>query len=297
MPHKHKRVKTTDAKDKEGQFNLPPTSLAKPLAAFKDAKPDARQPSSNKRRKKTNSGAIKDDTPKAFLRLMELKNTGKGRNGLDNGESKTATKKRKRTQAAEAAPTEEPKEAAAPALKILPGERLGDFAARVDQNMPIIGLARKGIKERQTKHEKKLQKMVNTWKENEAKRLEKAEDEWEAEEEKEQEEKEALEAKHGAIPVIQTRKGLKKGVDDDDDPWAVLEARRERPKGLHDVAQAPPTFTNMPKETFKVRGGAKVNVTDVPNAAGSLKRREELGQTRADVIAQYRKMMALQRAE
>jgi hypothetical protein len=229
---------------------------------------------------------------------MELKNTGKGRNGLDNGESKTASKKRKRTQAAETTTTESAKEVATavPTPKIMPGERLGDFAARVDQSMPIIGLARKGIKERQTKHEKKLQKMVNTWKENEAKRLEKAEGEWEAKEEEEQEEKEMLEAKHGAIPVIQSRKGRKKGVDDDDDPWAELEARRERPKGLHDVAQAPPTFTNMPKETFKVRGGAKVNVTDVPNAAGSLKRREELGQTRQDVIAQYRKMMALQRA-
>ncbi|QDS77264.1 hypothetical protein FKW77_003713 [Venturia effusa] len=296
MPHKHKRARTTDAKDKDGQFNLPPTSIAKPLAAFKDSKPHDKHPNSSRRRKKTNSGAIKDDTPKAFLRLMELKNTGKGRNGLDNGESKSATKKRKRTQTADADAAEEPKEVAASVLKILPGERLGDFAARVDQSMPISGLARKGIKGRQTKHEKKLQKMVNTWKENEAKRLEKAEDEWEAEEEKEQEEKEALEAKHGVIPVIPTRKGIKKRVDDDDDPWAVLEARRERPKGLHDVAQAPPTFTNMPKETFKVRNGAKVNVTDVPNAAGSLKRREELGQTRADVIAQYRKLMALQRA-
>jgi hypothetical protein len=279
------------------RFNLPPTSLAKSLPAFKESKSDTNKPNPNKRRKKASTGAVKDDTPKAFLRLMELKNTGKGRNGLDNGESKSATKKRKRTQATEADTTESVKEVAAlPIPKIMPGERLGDFAARVDQSMPIIGLTRKGVKERQTKHEKKLQKMVNTWKENEAKRLEKAEDEWEAEEEKEQEEKEALEAKHGAIPVIQSRKGRKKGVDDDDDPWAELEARRERPKGLHDVAQAPPTFTNMPKETFKVRGGAKVNVTDVPNAAGSLKRREELGQTRQDVIAQYRKMMALQRA-
>jgi hypothetical protein len=267
------------------------------LPAFKDSKGDTNKVNPNKRRKKASTASIKDDTPKAFLRLMELKNTGKGRNGLDNGESKTASKKRKRTQAAETDATESAKESAAvPIPKIMPGERLGDFAARVDQSMPIIGLARKGIKERQTKHEKKLQKMVNTWKENEAKRLEKAEDEWEAKQEEEQEEKEALEAKHGAIPVIQSRKGRKKGVDDDDDPWAELEARRERPKGLHDVAQAPPTFTNMPKETFKVRGGAKVVVTDVPNAAGSLKRREELGQTRLDVIAQYRKMMALQRA-
>jgi len=267
------------------------------LPAFKDSKGDTNKPNVNKRRKKASTGAVKDDTPKAFLRLMEFKNTGKGRSGLDNGESKTASKKRKRAQAAEADTAGATNVAEAlPIPKIMPGERLGDFAARVDQSMPIIGLARKGVKERQTKHEKKLQKMVNTWKEEEAKRLEKMEDVWDAKEEEEEEEKEMWEAKHGTMPAVLGKKGKKKGVDDDDDPWAELVAKRDRPKGLHDVAQAPPTFTNTPKETFKVKNGAKVTVADVPNAAGSLKRREELSQTRSDIIAHYRKMMAEQRA-
>jgi hypothetical protein len=64
---------------------------------------------------------------------------------------------------------------------------------------------------------------------------------------------------------------------------------------LHDVVQAPPTFERVPREIFKVKNGAKVNVGNVPTSAGSLRKREELGAERQTIIDTYRKMMAAKR--
>jgi hypothetical protein len=79
--------------------------------------------------------------------------------------------------------------------------------------------------------------------------------------------------------------------DDADDPWAILQ-EREKPIALHDVVQEPPVFNVLPKERFKIKGGAKVNVANVPNKSGSLKRREDLGEMRNDIIARYRQIMS-----
>ena len=182
--------------------------------------------------------------------------------------------------------------------KIQPGERLQDYAARVDQALPVTGLLRKGqrivsMRERQTKHEKKLQKMVNTWKAEDAKRREREEEEQELAEEAADEESAMWEARPGDSAVASRgRKGRKvqRRGSDDEDPWAQLKAKREAPKGVFDVAQAPPQFAKAPKD-FKIKNGAKVNVNDVPNAAGSLRRREQLSEARKDVIARYRQMM------
>jgi hypothetical protein len=100
------------------------------------------------------------------------------------------------------------------------------------------------------------------------------------------------------------KKGKNKGkrklvageVDDrEEDPWEALRKKREQRKGLHDVVQEPPTFDRVPREIFKVKNGAKVNVGNVPNAAGSLRRREELGEQRQTIIDTYRKLMAAKR--
>ena len=82
------------------------------------------------------------------------------------------------------------------------------------------------------------------------------------------------------------------GVNDgDDDPWAaVAKARNEGPRSLNDVVQAPPQFSKLPREKFKVRR-ARVNVEDVPKASGSLRRREELVEVRKSVVEGYRQMM------
>lgn len=239
---------------------------------------------------------------------MAFHKTGKGPQGLDDGLPKTS-KKRKRGQDDptnnKTAPTPAKSEASYEIPKIMPGERLADFSARVNQAIPIAGLAKKaknmeGVKERTTKHAKRLQKMQAAWREEEVRRKEKDEEKRELAEEEEEEQR----AEYGDAVVPDFTSGGKKGKkgkqrgrqigeisDDEEDPWKVVEARREKPKGIFDVVQAPPTFAKKPKEVFKVKGGAKVQVSDVPNAAGSLRKREELGQARKDIIEQYRQIM------
>jgi hypothetical protein len=75
-------------------------------------------------------------------------------------------------------------------------------------------------------------------------------------------------------------------------------ARETQPVNPFDVAKAPPTNLVKPKEKFKVRGmgGAKVDVADVPAAAGSLRRREVLASERKNIVEQYRKLMAEKRS-
>lgn len=255
-----------------------------------------------------------DDTPKAFARLLQMQEQKKLPSGLDNGDAR-ANKKRKRGQD-EAAAGKAAKAAKAPAPvvpksklqpvadipKIMPGEKLRDYNARVDQALPIAGLAVKGknkglgTKERQTKTEKRLHKMYADWRKEDERIKEKAEEEEELREEDEEEKKALYGEEATAIHEVgkkgKRRRMIGEQKDDKDDPWAVLKTKRDAPKGLHDVAQAPPEFTVKPKEKFKVKNNARVNVVDVPNSAGSLKRREELGAERKNIIEQYRALMS-----
>lgn len=253
------------------------------------------------------SGYKHDDTPRAFARLMQFQTGQKrSRSGLDDGQDRRNPKKQKKgangtpTAAVKEPPAAEPARAEMP--KIQPGERLGDFAARVDHALPVGGLARKGkvkvegLKERQTKTEKRLQKMYASWREEEARRKEREEERIEQEEEAEEEKEAELGGQSVRLPAS-SKAGKRKKVigeaagSDDDDPWAQLKLKRDQPKGLHDVVQAPPNFKAVPKEKFKVRNGAKADVVNVPTAAGSLKRREELSAARREVIDRYRHMM------
>lgn len=231
------------------------------------------------------------------------------RSGLDDGEDNRSSKKKQRksqpTDISDSQPTtatEQPQpEQQLP--KILPGERLSDFAARVDRALPVANLARKGkvnvegIKERQTKTEKRLQKMYASWREEETRLKEKEEERQELEEEAEEERGAAYGGQAIAFPTSNRgAKRKKKGtvigeVQEDEDPWAELERKREVRRGLHDVVQAPPTLKTVPKEKFKVKEGARVDIGNVPKGAGSLMRREELGGARREVIQRYREMM------
>ena len=242
---------------------------------------------------------------------MQLHRTGKGLKGLDDGrpeQSNSSGKKRKRKGEGDADATnptpdsntnddvQEP-----PKLKIQPGERLTDYAARVDQALPVSGLIAKqnkvdGVREqRKTKHEKKLQRLVNNWKAEEAKRIEKAQDEWDDAEEEEDENNAVWEAQ-GMDLATGKKKGKKGGRNGDDDPWAQLRKKRDKPKGVFDVVQAPPTFVGRAPREFKIKDGAKIGVSNVPNM-GSVRRQEILSETRADVIARYRQMMQAKRGE
>ena len=185
------------------------------------------------------------------------------------------------------------------APKILPHERLSDFAARVNQAIPIAragrtGRGTDGISRRHTLKEKRMQNMVADWKKQNAARRAREEEAQEIAEEEEEELEASMEASTGYTFVDGGKKKRKRvGNDEDeqDDPWAVLKETRYQPKGLHDVAQAPPSFRVIPQEKFKIKNGAQVQVGSVPNAAGSLRRREELEKTRNDVIKHYRKML------
>ena len=277
------------------------------MPAYKNATNGEKKKQSKvlKQKRASEDGYKHDDTPRAFARMMQFQGSKKRpRSGLDDGsESRKAKKARKlETTASESTQDTAPQELTRPEMpKILPGERLGDFAARVDHALPVGGLARKGkvkiegVKERQTKTEKRMQKMYAAWREEEARRKEKEEERREQEEEAEDERDAAMGSQSLKLTSgsrnAKRRKMIGEQVGEDDDPWAELQAKRERPKGLHDVVQAPPSFKAVPKEKFKVPNGAKVNVENIPSSAGSLKRREELSGARKEVIERYRAMM------
>lgn len=199
--------------------------------------------------------------------------------------------------------------------KIQPGERMSDFVARVNQALPLTGLTRKGkatvidgkeIREgRRTKHEKKLRRLQAGWREEEARLKEKEEEEAEELEEQRDEQRALYGEDFVNNKILEANGGTskkKKGKRDrsgliEDDPWAVLKEKRgAQPAGVFDVAQEPPRLGKL-KEKFKVRDGVKVEIDSIPNAsAASLRRREDLVETRKAVIDRYRAMMQAQRA-
>lgn len=312
-------------------FNLPPDTIAKPLPVSKSAdtkasrpaKPNPDKPGPSKKRKRSKPGD--DDTPKAFARLMAFQNGIKPKSGLDDGSKPTKTAKKRKTAAAgndvaSAAPQDPSAAAASTTTKpemprIMPGERMADFSARVDAALPISGLARKGsvkvegVKRQRTKLEKKITRMQDEWRERDRRMRNRA-----AEEEEDAEIEAILEGKEGATASIilrdpdevvgkkkkKTKKGKKGrkgkgGEDSDEDPWAVVAKARKAAEGastgligVHDVVQAPPRFAVAPKEKFKVRDAVGGEASDLPGSAGDLRRREELSEARRSALGTYR---------
>ena len=256
------------------------------------------------KRKRSHDDTPADDTPRAFTRLLAFSQGVKPRSGLDDGIRPSKKQKRKlQNPENDPDPHTIPTQSTIP--KIGPGERISDYAARVDALLPVSGLVNKGgrssknfpgVRERRTKLERKMHKMYAEWREAEERRKEKLE--------VLKEEAEDAEADFGAPSKRLAKKGTGKGKRNqnsgDEDPWAVIARNRKFTSatpgvgglvGLHDVVQAPPHFSKTPRERFKVRDGAGVDVADVPGAAGSLRRREELGATRKGVVEGYRAMM------
>lgn len=222
--------------------------------------------------------------------------TNKRPRGLDDGDR--PTKKAKSSKAKERA-SQGDAASVKDSLKLLPGERMSDFAARVNQAIPVSGLAKKGtikvdgLKERRTKTEKRLHKMYADWREEDAK-IRAAEEELA---EKAEEENEDMSAQYGGQDIrlpdgkrLRRKRAIGEIGNMDDDPWAILKSKQKK-HALNDVVQEPPQFKAVPKEKFKVRNGAKVSVADVPTSAGSLQRREALGEARREVIERYRSLM------
>ena len=307
-------MRCADLTAKPRSYNLPPTTIATPLPVAKSSKalpttkasskPTEENQKRNLKRKRSNKDASTDDTPRAFTRLLAFSKGIKPRSGLDDG-IRPSKKQKKKQQNPNPGPDPQPISTQSTIPKIGPGERISDYAARVDALLPVSGLINKGgkgsknlpgVKERRTKLERKMQKMYAEWREVEERRKEKLE--------ALKEEAENAEADFGTLSKRLAKKGKGKGKrnqdSDDEDPWAVVARNRKSASatngvgglvGLHDVVQAPPQFSKPPREKFKVRNGAGVDVADVPGAAGSLRRREELGAARKGVVEGYRAMM------
>lgn len=278
-------------------------------------------PARKAKKRKRNADKV-DDTPKAFARLMAFSQGKRLPKSLDDG-VKITKKEKKAANAAKTATNSDDANTAVvqkvvskPEMPtIRPGEKMSDFSARVDAALPISGLINKtgkngkdplGLKVGRTKTEKRMHRMYDEWREQDKKIKDARQDALEQAEADDDDDMEGgvkwkvdMEAEEQSAGSKKKKgKGKKKKVlgevDDgeNDDPWAaVKKARNEAPNRLHDVVLAPPTFTKAPREKFKVRG-AGVDVADVPKAAGSLRRREELGEVRRSVVEGYRKMMA-----
>lgn len=291
-------------------INLPPSILAKPLPVSKSANANGvfttelANPRRESKKRKRNKDPT-DDTPKAFARLMAFQSGKKLPKGLDDGtrNSKSSKKRKLVAEKEDDAPAEEnPHET--PTIR--PGERMSEFAARVDAALPVSGLINKtarggkdplGLKIARTKTEKKMHRMYDEWRDEDRKIKEKREEALDLAEMEEIGEDGQVRWKADIETSSRKKKGKGKKkvrgeVDDgEEDPWEQIKRNRAEAKaGLNDVVQAPPIFSRVPKEKFKVLG-ARVNVDDVPKASGSLRRREELGEVRKSIVEGYRAMM------
>ncbi|KAI8714199.1 hypothetical protein NCS52_01139400 [Fusarium sp. LHS14.1] len=284
MPHKHKRKRGDD----EAEFNLPPSQRAKSLpVGSKNAGKDGSQ-----KGKKGKKARKENDAPRAFRRLMAVAQGKKVRSGLDDGTDGKPTAKEQ-----------------APELKIRPGEDLRSFSQRVDAALPVAGLTKKtvvkdgkdeaGLKVYRTRKERKMHKLYDQWRAEEAK----------IQDQREEEADEAIgreldEDPTGATAIAQSelnealsKRSRRKRGKVDDDPWAELKKKRAEAKvALHDQAQAPPELNKGTSRQLKVEG-ATANVGNVPKSAGSLKRREELQEIRADVVDAYRRIREHEQAK
>lgn len=261
-----------------------------------------------------------DDTPRAFTRLMNLQKGWKPPWGLDDGAP--ASKKRKRSNIHDQDQSSDHNSKNTPPTsipKILPSERLSDFSARVNAAIPVAGLAKKSKRgsellkgERQTKLEKRMQKMYAEWREADAKRKERLaeeEDEFEMEKDEVGKERSTLPASTKTKKVKgKRRKGLMMNdgneAPNEDDPWSHIAAKRKENTivssspgglvGLHDVVLAPPKLSKLPKEKMRDKTGQ-----NAPKKAAIIgrKRLEELGEVRRQVVEGYRRMMSERRGE
>ena len=242
------------------------------------------------------------------------------RSGLDDGTVKSKKQRKQEQQKAiedtehdNGGKTETLQKTNKVDLKIQPGESMSEFRARVDQALPLSSVSKSGRKvagvsdHRVTKHERRLKRLQKGWREEEARIRDKEQEERELAEEEDDELNAMWEDKTSDLPTASANGKKKKGkkgkrkllvgeVDNNsEDEWEALKKKREGRKGLHDVVSAPPEFTRTPREIFKIKNGAGAKVGNVPNAVGSLRKREELGEERKTIIDTYREIMAAKR--
>ncbi|KAL9592130.1 MAG: hypothetical protein Q9179_007024 [Wetmoreana sp. 5 TL-2023] len=245
---------------------------------------------------------------------MKYASTGhKTPRGLDDGKIPSKNTKKRKRDAVDTEAERQVEDTMKPAVpKILPGEHMADFAARVDLSLPVAGLVNRGkgvgkgaegVKERQSRMEKRMQRMQKEWREAEARRKAKLADAREdAQEEDDFDDQGGINSGAGVIVKSKRKSKRRKnrrgegGESENEDLWAVVAANRKREQeekenrtvglvGLHDVVQAPPKFSKLPK--------VKMDVVK----KGGLKKQAELSEARRQVVEGYRQMMKERRNE
>ena len=262
MPHKHKRKREADPSSPT--HDLPPTSRARTLTVHKSneliftsdiekkRKYEARREKKEQKRRGDVKGAGSkeyrdDDTPKAFKRMMMMREGRKLPSGLDDGagrgkKGKKVGKNRKAGQEDGREGAKHPhKSTTAPAsqlpstietqqpptthpLQILPTESLSTFAQRVDHSLPLASIPKyttrlpptttddssKPLSTQLTKHNKRLHRLQSAWRLTDKRLQEKALDAEDDEIEK-KEEQELIWIKHGLDPSGNKKKKGKGG--------------------------------------------------------------------------------------
>ena len=229
-----------------------------------------------------------DDSPRAFKRLMHLVPPTNGKS-ISSRNGHLTHNKPKSTRGKD--------DACDAQLRVRGGEKLSDFGARVDQALPIANLVKKSNKRSKTIHKSHqisandtMQSVCHVKKDKGM--------------QKEAPNADAdcsttfqLNTSRGANDLVSTvaNPGKKKRRQLSDaeihkNPWSVLEVKRNKPLGLHDIAKSPPELQTLRRASKKNNLGAVGCRTNI-----SLKRREDLEKAREAVIKDYRRRMAEKR--
>ena len=278
-----------------------------------------RKPNKSKADELSDLSKGKDDTPKNFARLMAWQKGGKKlRRGLDDGAQTKKPKEKKRKHGdlldAMAKSASKPKGTATSAhaasetviepptaseavavpeastnpaqLKIQPGERLREFAVRVDQNLPLSNVPKHstkdkvlGLKQKLTKHSRHLQRMQTEWRNAEGKIRSRKEDEQDDLADKQEEDQLLWMDVNSANANRKGKKRRKAGAIDDADPWHSLEKKRKEAGGssvgglrASDAVQAPPVLKPI-KNMFRDSANQRVQYRSKCESAGQEPRR------------------------
>ena len=288
-PAKPKAAQTTETAEKT-EAKAPEAKAQPPKTKAKDDPRNLKR--KREAAAKANKGSIaavpakSDDTPRAFRRLMAIAGGKRTHNGLDNGVVKETKRQKKERRAKElavasaAAAAEagvdgadlKALEAAAVAptatdeqLTIRPGEKLADFNRRVDAALPLAGIVKNALpnssgskdplglaKTFRTKQERKLHKLYDQWRVDEAKLKDKLEEEKELVDEKDAELDEEFGVKW-RVEFEQPAKKAKKAKGGSgnnymgDDIWGDFNRKRAKEgklnavrAGVHNSVEAPP---------------------------------------------------------
>lgn len=216
-----------------------------------------------------------DDTPKSFQQLLvgrglkreQTNPRPRGTHGVSNKKllHEVVTSRRVKTNSGVPEDSDDVREDPTnltqtdSALRIQSTEGLADFAARVNQALPLSGVPIRGknvagTKQALTRHTKKLRRMQAAWRTEHA-RLQRLDQERREDAEADMEERVSKLASMGITGVSQlmddwwTGEGTSR--HNDDDPWISLKATRNEPSGLHDLAVEPPKLKKPSRKIAK----------------------------------------------